>query len=263
MWELANPGSTRQTSERRVTIRYRIVTHNGRLRGSATSRSGLPALGTLVQFRVMAYGNSRKKRPAPRVADEPTRPRGRPRSTAAHDAILSASLDLIRESGYDSLAIEAIAERAGVAKTTVYRRWATKELIVVEAIERIVLGVAIPDTGSVEQDVLALMDVTRRMYADVGTTSLLPALVATMARSKPVAKAVRAGMATAWNKAMSAVLQRGIARGALRADANVTVALELLAGPLFYRYLWLGTPMSETYVKTVVSAVMDHLRAPD
>ncbi|AHG88560.1 TetR family transcriptional regulator [Gemmatirosa kalamazoonensis] len=58
---------------------------------------------------------------------------------------------------------------------------------------------------------------------------------------------------------MAAVLRRGIARGALRADADVTLALELLAGPLFYRYLWLGTPIDEPYVRAVVAAVLDHL----
>jgi len=207
----------------------------------------------------MTSGKPRKTRSAPRAGEERSRSRGRPRSATAHAAILNASLDLIRESGYDALAMEAIADRAGVAKTTVYRRWATKELLVVEAIERIMLSIPVPDTGNVEQDVLALMDATRRMYADVGTTSLLPALVAAIARSDRVARAVRTGMAAAWNTAMSAVLRRGIASGALRADADVTVALELLAGPLFYRYLWLGAPVDEGYIRAVTGAVLDHL----
>ena len=121
------------------------------------------------------------------------------------------------------------------------------------------LAVPPPDTGSVEQDVLALMGVTRRMYVDPGTASLLPALVAAIARSARVAEAARSGMAAAWNAAMTAVLRRGVARGALRADADVALALDLLAGPLFYRYLWLGTPIDEPYVRAVVAAVLDHL----
>jgi AcrR family transcriptional regulator len=187
------------------------------------------------------------------------RARGRPRSAAAHGAILAATVALIRESGYDALAIEAIAERAGVAKTTIYRRWATKELLVAEAIERLVLAVPVPDTGSVEQDVLALMSVTRRMYADPGTASLLPALVAAIARSPRVADAIRSGMTAAWSAAMGTVLRRGIARGALRADADVPLVLELLAGPLFYRFLWLGGPVDEPYVRAVVAAVLERL----
>ena len=220
----------------------------------------LPVHPPPVQFRGMASRRARRDDDAGEASSRPVgRPRGRPRSAAAHDAILAAAVALIRESGYDALAMEAIADRAGVAKTTVYRRWATKELLVAEAIERLVLAIPVPDTGSVEQDVLALMGVTRRMYADPGTASLLPALVAAMARSPRVADAVRTGMTAAWSAAMGTVLRRGVSRGALRADADVTLALELLAGPLFYRFLWLGGPVDERYVRAVTAAVMDHL----
>lgn len=188
------------------------------------------------------------------------RGRGRPRSAAAHAAILDAAIALVRESGYDALAMEAIAARAGVGKTTVYRRWPSKELLVAEAVERIVLAVPAPDAGRVADDVLALMHRTRRMYEDPGTASLLPALVAAMARSARVAEAVRAGMGAAWQGAMGAVLRRGVERGELRPDADVALALDLLAGPLLYRYLWLGAPIDEAYVRAVVAAVLDHLR---
>lgn len=194
--------------------------------------------------------------PAPGAA---TRLRGRPRSATAHAAILDAAVALVRESGYDALAMEAIAARAGVAKTTVYRRWPSKELLVAEAIERIVLALPAPDTGNVEQDVLALMRRTLRMYADPGTASLLPALVPAVARSARVAEAVRTGMTAAWHAEMGAVLQRGVARGELRADADLTLATELLAGPLFYRYLWLGAPVDEAYARAVVTAVLGQI----
>jgi hypothetical protein len=105
------------------------------------------------------------------------------------------------------------------------------------------------------------MDVTRRMYADPGTASLLPALVAAIARSTRVAAAVRSGMAAAWNAAMRAVLERAIARGGLRADTDVGLTLELLAGPLFYRYLWLGAPIDVPYVRAVVASVLERIAA--
>src|SRR5687768_12842134 len=92
--------------------------------------------------------------------------RGRPRSAEAHAAILDASLELIREVGFDALAMDAIAARAGVGKATVYRRWKTKELLVVEAIDAIVRAVPDPDTGSTEGDLMALMNATLRMYGD-------------------------------------------------------------------------------------------------
>ena len=192
----------------------------------------------------------------PEDAPAQARRRGRPRSAAAHDAILDAAVALIRESGYDALAIEAIAARAGVGKSTVYRWWPNKELLAAEAIERLVLAIPVPDTGSVDGDVRALMRVTVRMYADPGTVTLLPALVAAAARSARVGEAMRSGMVAGWHAAMSALLRRGVARGELRPDADVALALELLAGPLFYRYLMLGAPVDEPYVSAVVASVM-------
>jgi len=184
------------------------------------------------------------------------RRRGRPRSRTAHAAILAAAVALVREVGYDALAIEGIAARAGVGKATVYRHWPSKELLVAEAIERLVLAIPIPDTGGLEGDVLSMMRVTVRMYADPGTATLLPALVAAVARSAHVAEAVRSGMTAGWHAAMGAVLRRAVARGEARADADVELALELLAGPLFYRYLWLGAPIDERYARAVVASVL-------
>jgi predicted nucleotidyltransferase len=95
-----------------------------------------------------------------------------------------------------------------------------------------------------------------RMYADPGTASLLPALVAAMARSPHVAEAVRTGMVAEWRAAMRAVFARAAARGELRADADVDLALELLSAPPFYRFLMLGERVDDRYVKALVAAAL-------
>src|SRR5678816_872365 len=92
--------------------------------------------------------------------------RGRPRSAEANDAILSAAIALVREVGYDDVTVEAIADRAGVGKATIYRRWPSKEAIVTEAIGRIVSVIPIPDTGTLRGDLRLLMRSTARMYGD-------------------------------------------------------------------------------------------------
>ena len=185
-----------------------------------------------------------------------TRSVGRPRSEEAHAAILSATIDLIREVGYDAVAIEAVAARAGVGKATVYRRWGSKELLVAEAIGGIVRAIPPPDTGGVEGDVLALMRATTAMYRDPATAALLSGLVAAMARSEVVAGAVRSGFVARWRDVMRAVLRRGVARGELRADVSVDVALDLLSGPPFYRYLMLGVQIDERFMRAVVATVL-------
>src|SRR5436190_15171527 len=87
---------------------------------------------------------------------------GRPRSAEAHDAILRAAITVIREVGYDAAAMDAIAARAGVGKATVYRRWSTKEALVADAIERIMVSRVVPDTGTTRGDLRAIMRETMR-----------------------------------------------------------------------------------------------------
>ena len=186
----------------------------------------------------------------------PPRQRGRPRSEQAHAAILDAALALTREVGYDAVTMEGIASWAGVGKATVYRHWASKELVITEAITRIVRTVPLPDTGGAESDVLTLMRGTMAMYADAATGPLLSGLVAVMARSESVADAVRSGFVKAWRDVMLAVLRRAATRGELRDPLDHEVALDLLFGPLFYRYLMLGRPIDERFTRAVVAAVL-------
>jgi AcrR family transcriptional regulator len=182
--------------------------------------------------------------------------RGRPRSASAHRAILEAAIALVREVGYEALTMEAVAARAGVGKATLYRRWEGKELLVAEAIHGIVKEVPVPDLGSVERDVLALMGAVMRMYRDPATGELLSGIVAAMGRSARVAEVVRRGMVARWRHAMREVLRRAADRGELSADADLEVALDLLSGALFYRYLMLGKPVTEARTRAVVATVL-------
>ena len=192
---------------------------------------------------------SRLVRPLPRSP-------GRPRSAEAHQAILTAAIALVREVGYDAVAMDAIAARAGVGKATVYRRWSTKEELVAEAIGGIVRAIPVPDTGTTAGDVLALMRIALGMYADAATGALLSGLVAAMARSAPIAAAVRDGFVASWRDAVRRVLERGVARGDLRARLDAELALDLLFGPLFHRYLLTGQRLDERLARGVVDVAL-------
>src|SRR3954462_9946423 len=95
--------------------------------------------------------------------------RGRPRSQVAHEAILAASIDLIRDVGYDAVSIDAIAARAGGGKATVYRRWKSKEALVCEALELLMLVLPVPDSGTTRGDLLALLRSQQGLYGDPAT----------------------------------------------------------------------------------------------
>ncbi len=181
---------------------------------------------------------------------------GRPRSAEAHAAILDATIALVREVGYDAVAMEAIAARAGVGKTTVYRRWASKELIVAEAVGRFVRNIPVPDTGHVSRDLIALLRTRAAMYRDPATGPLLSGLVAAMARSEHVATAIREGFVAQWRSVVREVLRRAVKRGELRTGLDADVVIDMLSGPSFYRYLMLGEAVDERYVRAVVNTLL-------
>lgn len=184
------------------------------------------------------------------------RPRGRPRSGLAHTAILDAALALIRERGFDAVTMEAIAERAGVGKTTVYRRWPSRELLVVEAIRRITLAMPVPDTGAVRSDLEVVQRGTLGMYRDPATAALLSGLVAAMARSEPIAHAVRTGFVATRRSAVRQVLRRGVARGELRRSLDIELTIDLLSGSFLVRLLITGAPIDERLSRAIVDAVL-------
>ncbi len=192
--------------------------------------------------------------PAPEV-NEGRRP-GRPRSEEAHGAILDAAIQLLREVGYDALTMDAIAARAGVGKATVYRRWSTKETLAAEAIERIMRAIPVPDTGTTAGDLRRMMRDALDMYRDPSTGALLSGFVAAMARSELIARTIRSGFVGVRREALRQVLERGVTRGELQKGLDYELALDLLGGPLFYRFLITGGPVDERLTRGIVDAVL-------
>lgn len=184
------------------------------------------------------------------------RPRGRPRSEQAHEAILEAALEIAREVGYDALTMDAVAARAGVGKATLYRRWSSKELLMAEAVERIMRSFSAPDTGSLKRDLYALMVSHLGMYRDPQGVTMLSSLVAAMARSTPIAQAVREGFVGARRALLRQVLERALVRGELRRRLDVELVIDLLSGPVFYRFLVTGDPVEEQYTRRLVDTVL-------
>lgn len=181
---------------------------------------------------------------------------GRPRSPEVHGAILDAAIAAIRAVGYDAVTMDGIAARAGVGKAALYRRWPSKEALVVEALGRLVASIPVPDTGSLAEDVRIVMTTNLSMYADPASGLLLSGLVAVMARSEPIAHAMRSGFVATRHDALRVVLARGVARGDLRRGVDLDLVVEMLNAPLFYRYLLSGRPVNEALVAEVTASVL-------
>jgi AcrR family transcriptional regulator len=167
----------------------------------------------------------------------PARGRGRPRSAEAHQAILGATLTLLDEVGYRALTIEAVAARAGVGKTTIYRRWPSKLELVVEAVAEMRPPLPTEDTGSLQGDFLAFQRGQISRVAAGPMPRIAPRLLAESVSDRELHEAVQRELIDPIRTAIGEVLQRGVDRGELRADLDVELATDVVHGTVVYRIL--------------------------
>ena len=188
--------------------------------------------------------------------------RGRPREARTGRAIVAATLELIAELGVDGFRMEDVAVCAGVGKAAIYRRYASKDELVVATVAALVSEIELPDTGSTREDLLALMRDAVAVYRDPIHAGVMPGLVGAMRQRPELARAVRDDFLAARRNALRAVLERGVARGELRADLDVELALDVLGGPLFYRLLITGGPLDEHLAEGVADLILRGFAPP-
>jgi AcrR family transcriptional regulator len=196
--------------------------------------------------------------------------RGRPRDGAVDRRVLSAAWGLLHAGGYAALNMDDVAERAAVAKTTLYRRWPTKDHLAVAVVAEMLDEVPIPDTGDLRRDLTefaaALAASLNRVrmaghYGGGASAGLAAELVAAAARHPDIGEAVRAGFAQ--RRAVArARLQRACEREGLRPDIDHGVLIDQLAGPIYYRILITGAPVDRSYAERLVGAVLDGAMTP-
>jgi AcrR family transcriptional regulator len=200
-----------------------------------------------------------------RVMPVSDRPRGRPRSSQAHQAILEATRDLLA-SGYERLSIEAIAARAGVGKQTVYRWWPSKAAVVAEAVLAGYLPTASgppPDTGDLTTDLRSWIREKAAWLADPGATALVRGLAAAAADSETDAARLYDQLAAPIREELVGRLAAGVDRSRLRRDADLDAAADALMGALLYRALagTVGTAGIDGLIEVIVAG-LENVAAP-
>lgn len=183
----------------------------------------------------------------------PHRP-GRPRCPKATKAILRSTVAILRRSGFASLTIEAVAERAGVGKATVYRWWPSKAALVVDAFFAAVSPrLPFTDTGSVRDDFTSQL---RRIAAELqGPTGHLLAQLVSATQFDP---AMRREFRERWLRPRraegKAAIDRAIARGELTADIDTDFLFDCLYGPLYLRLLFEHAPLDDAFVARLIES---------
>jgi AcrR family transcriptional regulator len=168
--------------------------------------------------------------------------------------VLGAAIDLLAERGYSGFSVEQVVERSGVAKTTLYRHWRTRNDLLAAAVAELDGGGPLPDTGSVRQDLVDLL--ARRVQAARTRqwNRCMPALVEAAAYNPELAEII-ASLTWQMLEQIETLLQRGIERGELRHDLDLQLAASALIGPMVFRRLLLH----EAPTIQRVSAVIDLL----
>ena len=162
---------------------------------------------------------------------------GRPRSAAAHEAILRAAVALFIEQGFEGMSVEGVAARAGVGKATIYRRWPSKEELVMDAIIRVFEEPAGPDTGSVRDD---LVQASRELAALMSTSpagEVFPRMAPEVARATPLGRLYGQRVVGPRRAIFEQALRRGIVRRELSRDTDVELATDQVVGILLLRRL--------------------------
>lgn len=184
-------------------------------------------------------------------------PSGRPRSIHADQAILQATLDLLAEVGYQSMSIEAIASRAGVGKTTIYRRYTSKEELVADAIENLRNDLTLPNTGSFWGDMDILINhAAQKIDSPLGRQTL--ALIVSTASSNPqFAEVYWTKYTKVRREALSKVLKRAKSRGEIHKDADIELVIDLLSGSLYYALIFKPiTEPVEAYMRRTMNLLL-------
>ncbi|MFI6295601.1 TetR/AcrR family transcriptional regulator [Nonomuraea sp. NPDC050790] len=189
------------------------------------------------------------------------RPAGRPRSEKAEKAILEATLDLIGEGmGISELSIEAIAARAGVGKTTIYRRWSNKEDLVVDALATLKAPVPPLAGESVRDDLVTLLDQMRNESGHVRTKCVMNIALSESDRYPHLFEKFRKIAIEPRRRAMREVLERGVASGELRSTLEVELAMAILTGTMVWFTKWgdtadRGPDLAESIVDQVLAGI--------
>lgn len=206
---------------------------------------------------------------------EPTRPIRRPgrrRDEALSEAILQATLELLREQGYDGLSIEAIARRAGVSRPTIYKRWRSVTDLALEAARRTPdLGPAfpkgimeVPDTGSLRDDLLTIALDGAELHRAQHARGLLNGFLAGIVSEPTLGPIYKEGFLDPDFERLQVIFEHARARGELRDDFDPAIGLEMLVGFGFYRSVITRDPLDRDALERVVDVIVRGLaRAPD
>jgi AcrR family transcriptional regulator len=191
---------------------------------------------------------------------------GRTRESArakTEKAILDATRELLAEGGVGRLTVEGVAARSGVAKTTIYRRWRSRdELALAVLLKMVEQIVAVPDLGDVRAELVGFVDGAVRILRDSLMGRVMQGLASDLATDPELGRSFRSQVVAYRVSEVRRVLERAIERGEVRPDIDTDLVHEMLFGPVYYRLLLSGGELDPNFAAGIVDTILPALRPP-
>ncbi|MFI2615544.1 TetR/AcrR family transcriptional regulator [Streptomyces sp. NPDC018584] len=198
----------------------------------------------------------------------PSRTGGRPRSATADAAILEATRQGLVELGWSKLTLGAVATRAGVAKTTLYRRWAGKSQLVVDAVAELFDELELPDRGSLAADIEGVVLQFAALLGRPETKTALMAVVAESTTDEPLRHRIRESIVDRQKRLVLAGRKRAQERGELPVEPDASAAartadliFDVIAGAVVHRALVSAEPVDEEWARRFTLLLLGGLAA--
>ncbi|MFB2982434.1 TetR/AcrR family transcriptional regulator [Microseira sp. BLCC-F43] len=183
---------------------------------------------------------------------------GRPRSVQSHQAILQATLEMLAEVGYDRMSIDAIASRAGVGKTTIYRRYKSKEELVADAIESLREEIVIPDTGTFWGDIDVLIENAAKITLNPLGKQTVAMIISSASSNSQFAQVYWTKYLQPRREAFTIVIERAKARNEVQANLAPGLVFDMMSGIMLYALIF--PPTTETWEAYIRRALNLFLR---
>jgi AcrR family transcriptional regulator len=185
------------------------------------------------------------------------------RSDRARIAVLHAADDLLVERGYAAVTIEGIAARAGVAKQTIYRWWPSKFDVLMDTFLQDAEGaLRIPDTGTTAGDLRQHLRQLAGFLTGSAAGKVMLALIGQAQHDETMAAVFRRRYLDERRALDRTILERGVARGEIRADTDLDLAIDLIYGPVYHRVLLTGLPVDGAFTDGLVDRVLVSIAEP-
>jgi AcrR family transcriptional regulator len=177
------------------------------------------------------------------------------RAERSRQTVRAAAFALLEEAGVGGFSVDEVARRSGVAKTTIYRHWPTREALVLDACATLSASHPVPDTGSLDGDLHAHLTTLATLLQTANWSVVLPSII-DAAERHPEFATVHSEIQRGHAEPVYEIVRRAMQRGELPADTDPAVTVSLLVGPLFFRRWFSREPLDEDFVETVIHQVL-------